>query len=146
MTQPTQPTPQPAPVFPAGRYGHRRDPAALRRRRLVGFALGALTVLVGGLIAVKLYQQYGAAPYQVSNVTTTNLTDTSFTVRFTVSQEPGKPARCTVVGHTRDGREVGRGEVQVPAPGSSDTSTEVTFTLPTTARAVIGEVQGCGPG
>jgi hypothetical protein len=146
VTQPTQPTPPAAPVFPAGRYGHRRDPAALRRRRLVGFALGALTVLVGGLIAVKLYQQYGAAPYQVSNLTTSNLTDTSFTVRFTVSQPAGKAARCTVVGHSRDGREVGRGEVEVPAAGPSDTSTPVTFTLTTTARAVIGEVPGCGPG
>ena len=146
MTQPTHPTPPPPPVFPVGRYGHRRDPAALRRRRLVGFALGALTVLAGGLIAVKLYQQYGAAPYQVSNVTTTNLTDTSFTVHFTVSQPARQSASCTVVGHTRDGREVGRGEVAVPAPGPSDTSSQVTFTLPTTARAVIGEVQGCGPG
>jgi uncharacterized protein DUF4307 len=146
VTQPTQPTPQPAPVFPAGRYGHRRDPAALRRRRLVGFALGALTVLVATLIAVKLYQQYAAAPYQVSNVTTTNLTDTSFTVHFTVSQPAGKPARCTIVGHTRDGLEVGRGEVEVPAAAPSDSSSQVTFTLATTARAVIGEVQGCGPG
>jgi hypothetical protein len=146
VTQPTHPTPPQSPVFPAGRYGHRRDPAALRRRRLVGFALGALTVLVGGLIAVKLYQQYGAPPYQVSNVTTTNLTDTSFTVHFTVSQPAGKPARCTIVGHTRDGREVGRGEVEVPAAAPSDTSSQVTFTLATTARAVVGEVQGCGPG
>jgi hypothetical protein len=146
VTQPTHPTPPPPPVFPVGRYGHRRDPAALRRRRLVGFALGALTVLAGGLIAVKLYQQYGSAPYQVSNVTTTNLTDTSFTVHFTVSQPTGQSARCTVVGHTRDGLEVGRGEVKVPAPGPSDTSSQVTFTLATTARAVIGEVQGCGPG
>ena len=101
---------------------------------------------IGVAIAVRLYQQYAAAPYQVSNVTTINLTDTSFTVRFTVSQPAGKPARCTVVGHTRDGREVGRGEVEVPAKGPSDTSTEVEYTLPTTARAVIGEVQGCGPG
>jgi hypothetical protein len=142
----TKPTPQSAPVFPPGRYGHRRDPAALRRRRVVAAVFGALTVLVGVGIAVKLYQQYAAAPYQVSNVTTTNLTDTSFTVRFTVSHPAGKPARCTVAGHTRDGVEVGRGDVEVPPNGSSDTSTEITYTLPTTAKAVIGEVQGCGPG
>jgi hypothetical protein len=145
VTQPTQPTPPPSPVFPAGRYGHRRDPVALRRRRLVGFALGALTVLVGVVIAVKLYQQYAAAPYQVSNQSTSDLSDTSFTVHFTVSHPAGKGARCTVVGHTRDGREVGRGEVEVPAAGPSDTSTQVTYTLHTTARAVIGEVPGCGP-
>ena len=146
MTQPTQPTPPTAPVFPPGRYGHRRDPATQRRRRVVTVGLAALTVLVGFLIAVKLYQQYVTAPYQVSNLTTTNLTDTSFTVRFTVSRPAGQGTRCTVVGHTREGREVGRAEVDVPSRGPSDTSAEVTFTLPTTARAVLGEVQGCGPG
>ena len=145
MTQPTQPTSTEAPVFPPGRYGHRRDPAAQRRRRVVGAVLAAVTALVGVGIAVKLYQQYVAAPYQVTQVTTTQLSDTSFTVRFTVSTPTGKGARCTVAGHTHDGHEVGRADVDVPPKGPSDTSVEVTYTLATTARAVIGEVPGCGP-
>jgi Domain of unknown function (DUF4307) len=107
--------------------------------------LAAVTLLAGVGIAVKLYQQYAAAPYQVSNITTTQLTDSSFTVRFTVGTPAGKGATCTIVGHTHDGREVGRAEVDVPPKGPSDTSIDVTYTLTTTARAVIGEVPGCGP-
>ena len=145
MTQPTQPTPRPAPIFPPGRYGHRRDPAAQRRRRLVAIVLAAVTALAGLGIAVKLYQQYAASPYQVSGVTTTDLRDSSFTVRFSVTVPAGRGAACTIVGHTHDGREVGRGEVEVPSAGPSATSLDVTYTLSTTARAVIGEVQGCGP-
>jgi hypothetical protein len=145
VTQPTQATPPEAPVFPPGRYGHRRDPAAQRRRRVVGIVLAAVTVLVGVGIAAKLYQQYAASPYQVSLVTTTELSDSSFTVHFTVGTPAGQGARCTVVGHTRDGHEVGRADVDVPPKGPTDTSVDVTYTLATTARAVIGEVQGCGP-
>jgi hypothetical protein len=145
VTHPTQPTPSQAPVFPPGRYGHRRDPGAQRRRRLVAIVLGALTVLAGSGIAIKLYQQYSAAPYQVTNATTTDLRDTSFTVRFTVTVPAGQGALCTIVGHTREGREVGRGEVEVPSSGPSQTSLDVTYTLHTAARAVTGEVQGCGP-
>jgi hypothetical protein len=135
----------PVPVFPPGRYGHRRDPAAQRRRRLVTFALGALVVLAGVGIAYKLYRQYAVAPYQVINVATSNLSDSSLTVHFTVSLPAGQGARCTVAGHTRDGHEVGRAEIDVPANGPSGTSADVTYTLATSARAVTGEVPGCGP-
>jgi hypothetical protein len=112
---------------------------------VVGIVLAAVTVLVGAGITVKLYQQYAAAPYQVTQVATTKLSDSSFTVRFTVDTPAGKGARCTVVGHTHDGREVGRADFDVLPKGPSDTSIDVTYTLATTARAVIGEVQGCGP-
>jgi Domain of unknown function (DUF4307) len=145
VTLPTRPTPPEAPVFPPGRYGHRRDPAAQRRRRVVAIVLAAVTVLIGLGIAVKLYQQYAASPYQVSNLTRTNLSDSSFTVRFTVSTPAGQGARCTVVGTSRDGHEVGRAEVDVPPKGPSDTSIDVTYTLATTARADVGDVPGCGP-
>jgi hypothetical protein len=129
------------PVFPPGRYGRRRDPAAQRRRRVVAYLLGTVVALAGVGIAIKLYQQYTVAPYQVSDLTVTNLTDTSVTVHFQVSRPDGQAAVCTVKGHTRDGVEVGSAEVGVPAGGTG----EVTYTLKTSQRAMTGEVPGCGP-
>jgi Domain of unknown function (DUF4307) len=133
------------PVFPPGRYGHRRDPAALRRRRFVGYLLGAVVALAGLGIAVKLYQQYGQSSYQVSDITVTSLTDTSVTVHFQVSRDGGEALVCTVQGHTRDGHEVGSAEVDVPAGDPTAGSVEVNYTLKTSARAVTGEVPGCSP-
>jgi len=132
-------------VFPPGRYGHRRDPAAQRRRRWLAYLLGALVALAGLGIAVKLYRQYAQPPYEVTELTVTSLTDTSVTVHFQVSRQHGEAVICTVRGHTRDGREVGSAEVRVPAGAADDTSAEVTYTLATTQRAMTGEVPGCGP-
>ena len=132
------------PIFPVGRYGHRRDPARQRRRRWTTWLLAA-AVAVGGLtIALKLYQQYTQAPYQVRVITVTNLTDTTVTVTFEVTKPAGQRATCTVLGHARDGAEVGRAEVEVPAEAPQTSQT--TYTLHTTRRAVTGEVPGCGPG
>ena len=46
----------PVAVFPPGRYGRRRDPAHLRRRRWLTFALATLVAAAGLAIAVKLYR------------------------------------------------------------------------------------------
>jgi hypothetical protein len=131
--------------FPAGRYGRRRDPVRQRRRRWVSYALAGLVVIAGAGIAVKLYQQYTLAPYQVRVLNVTNLTDTQVTVLFEVSKPAGQPALCTVQGHTRDGEEVGKAEVPVPAGSPDETTTQVTYTLVTTKRPVTAEVPGCGP-
>jgi hypothetical protein len=142
VTQPAHVSP---PVFPPGRYGHRRNPVAQRRRRYVAYLLAVVVALGGLAIAVKLYRQYVGAPYQVSNIVTTDLTDTSFTVRFELTRPAGQAAICTVIGHTRDGLEVGRAEVAVPAGDPGATTAEVTYTLTTTQRAMTGEVPGCSP-
>jgi hypothetical protein len=131
--------------FPAGRYGRRRDPVRQRRRRWVSYALAGLVVIAGAGIALKLYQQYTLAPYQVQVLNVTNLTDTQVTVLFEVSKPAGQPALCTVQGHTREGEEVGKAEVPVPAGSPDETTTQVTYTLVTTKRPVTAEVPGCGP-
>jgi uncharacterized protein DUF4307 len=133
------------PVFPPGRYGHRRDPARQRRRRWVVYALA--TVVVAGCLAIawKLYQQYAQAPYQVRVISVTDLTDTRVTVTFEVTKPAGLPAQCTVLGHTRAGLEVGRAEVVVAAGTPDQTTARVTYTLVTTGRPVTAEVPGCGP-
>ena len=101
--------------------------------------------LGGVAIAVKLYRQYAEAPYDVSVISVTGLTDTAVTVTFDVRTPPGAAASCTVVAHSRAGEQVGRAEVDVPAGAPGQTTTRVTYTLETTKRPVTGEVPGCGP-
>ena len=133
------------PVFPPGRYGRRRDPASRQRRRWVVVGLAGLVVLAGLAIAVKLYQQYAQAPYQVTVIRVTDLSDTAVTVTFDVTTPPGQGATCTVQAHTRDGERIGFARVSV-APGTPDqTVSRVTYTLATTKRPMTGEVPGCGP-
>jgi Domain of unknown function (DUF4307) len=135
----------PMPTFPPGRYGRRRDPARQRRRRFITFALATLIAAAGVLIAVKLYRQYTVAPYQVTIIGVSDPTDHAVTVTFDVTTPPGGGASCTILAHTREGEEVGRALVSVPAGARGQTVTRVTYTLATTKRPVTGEVPGCGP-
>ncbi len=140
MTQ----APDSAPQFPLGRYGRRRRPRSPARRWLT-YAVAAVVVLAGTAIAVKLYRQYGLAPYQVSVLTVTNIDEFQVTVTFEVRKPAGEPALCTVRARSRDGAEVGRAEVRVPGGAANETTSRVTYTLRTTKRPVTGEVPGCGP-
>jgi hypothetical protein len=132
------------PVFPPGRYGRRRDPVRLRRRRWLRWAAASLVVAAGLLVAGRLYLQYARAPYDVRVISVTDLTDSGLTVTFAVRAPAGQPAECTVRAHSRDGREVGRASVPVPAT-TRDGERRVTYTLATTGRPVTGEVPRCGP-
>ena len=50
------------PVFPPGRYGHRREPAPPRRRwTTVIVAAVVVAAMVG--ISIKMFQQYGQPEY-----------------------------------------------------------------------------------
>jgi hypothetical protein len=131
--------------FPEGRYGRRRDPAHQRRQRRLAWVAGALVVVLGVAIAVKLYRQYANPPYEVLNLTVSNLDDTGVTVDFDVRVPPGEGATCTVRGHTFDHRRVGYAEVDVPPGDPGVTLLHVTYRLATTARPMTGEVPGCGP-
>lgn len=111
----------------------------------MAYLLAIAVIAVGVVIAVKLYRQYTLAPYQVRIITVTDLSDTGVTVTFEVTRPAGEPALCTLLAHTRDGEEVGRATVTVPAGPPGETVTKITYTLPTTKRPVTGEVPGCGP-
>jgi hypothetical protein len=132
-------------MFPPGRYGRRRDPVRLRRRRWLMYLLAGVVVAAGVAIAVKLYRQYAQAPYQVSVVGVRDISDHGVTVTFDVTMPAGQGATCTVRGHTRDGELVGEAQVDVPPGGAGQTTTRVTYSLVTTKRPVTGEVPGCGP-
>lgn len=132
-------------TFPAGRYGRRRDPSHQRRQRVLTWIAGALVVVAGVAIAVKMYRQYASPPYEVLNLAISDHTDTGVTVDFDVRVPAGAGATCTVRGHTFEGRRVGQAEVDVPPGEPDDTLLHVTYRLVTTERAMTGEVPGCGP-
>ena len=139
------PAAPPTSAFPPGRYGRRRDPAYHRRRRWLTFVLAGLVIVAGVLIAVKLYRQYAKAPYQVTIIEVSDLSDNRVTVTFDVTTPPGAGASCTVQAHTRDGEQVGHVVISVPPGTPGQTVSRVTYTLVTTKRPVTGEVPGCGP-
>jgi hypothetical protein len=139
------PTEDASPLFPPGRYGRRRDPVRLRRRRWLTYLAAALVIAAGVSIAVKLYQQYAQAPYQVTVVSVRDISEHGVTVTFDVITPAGQGATCTVRGHTRDGELVGEAQVDVPPGAAGQTTTQVTYSLVTTKRPVTGEVPGCGP-
>jgi hypothetical protein len=138
----TSATPGGAPVFPPGRYGRRRD-ARSTRRRLVPYALVGLGALVGLLLAVRLYQQYGNPAYRAEVIAVQEYADDHVTMRLRVYKPAGTPAVCRVRARSRTGLEVGAEDVPVPAGGRGRRSAEVTFRLPTSERPVAAEVVGC---
>jgi Domain of unknown function (DUF4307) len=107
-----------------------------------------IVVLLGGLaVSIKLYRQYGAPPYQERLVSMSEFTDTSVEVTFDVQPPAGSDAVCVIRARNRAGAEVGRAEVTVrgPAAAGADGWIRTTYTLVTTGRGFVAEVQRCRP-
>ncbi len=129
------------PTFPPGRYGRRREPR--RTPRWVVAVLAGAVVLAGLAVAVGLYRQYGGAPVQGQVTRFTIVSDTEIRVSFRVRKPAGEAATCVVRARSADGAQVGLARVPVAA---GPDSVELTHALPTTRRAVTGEVPRCVPG
>jgi hypothetical protein len=130
------------PVFPAGRYGRRRSRGSRPR-----WAVPALAAVAGAACLAGTWWLYqsnlvSAVHYQVLRYD--QVTDRQVRVVFEVVKPSGEPAQCVVRARSRDGTEVGREVVDVPAGHEGDKSVIVTHVLITTARPVTGEVTGCG--
>ncbi len=128
-------------MFPPGRYGRRRE-LRVRRRRWVAPVIGAAILAVMSLIAVKLYFEYGSDDFSATVRDSSQVTDTSITVEFSVSKPDGVAGTCTVQAFTFDDVQVGTAQVPVPAAG---TNAVITYTLKTTEKAYIAEVPACQP-
>lgn len=130
------------PVFPPGRYGRRREPG--RRRPLLLVLVVVVLLALLGLVAAKLYRQYGDPEYQAEVITYTGITDTRVVVDFRVTVPPGGSATCLLRARTHDGAEVGHVEATVTArPGQRHVTARQEVT--TSARPFIGEVLRCRP-
>jgi hypothetical protein len=125
-----------APVFPPGRYGHRREPR--RARRLLPVALLVLLLLGALAVAVRLYDRYGDPAYR-SQVTVDRLSDSGADITLTVTKRDTAPAVCRVQALDRTEAEIGYAEVPVGSGGT----VSVRYPLPTRGRAYDVEVLGC---
>jgi hypothetical protein len=129
-------------VFPPGRYGRRREPR--QRRPWLVATLAVVTLVIGGLVAFRLYKNYGDPAYDAQVVTYHDISDAGLTLVFRVSIPEGGQAACVLRARSRDGAEVGHQEVVVrDQPG--DGTTAVTQRLVTTAKPFVGEVLRCLP-
>ncbi len=128
------------PVFPAGRYGRRRD----GRRRLAGpIALGLIIVVGAVALLFRVWGTWGSHHYEAQIVRWTNVTESQMTIDFTVNVPAGGSATCGLRVRDYDGFEVGRRTVTVRATGNEEIirASEV---VTTNARGVVGDVVRCG--
>ena len=138
MTE-THATSSTGPMFPPGRYGHRREPAPRRRWMIAIVAVVVTAVALG--ISIKLFQQYGQPEYAPQVRRYFEVTDTGISVEFDVRKPADKVGMCIVRARAETGEEVGAANVDVPLGDP----VRVTYRLSTTARPVVVEVPRCGP-
>jgi hypothetical protein len=130
-----------APVFPAGRYGRRRDGRGGSRQMVA--AIAAAVILAGGFIAVRLFNAYGDGDYTAA-VTKFEIADDRVAVTLMVRLPADGAAICVIRARDASGAETGREEIRVAA-GPEPERTMVTHQLVTKNRPVTGEVKGCRP-
>ncbi len=101
--------------------------------------------LVGLVFAVVLFAKFGpdtSASSQLRGFTV--LSDRSVRVEVEVARSPGTAVFCVLRARGADGTEVGRLEVDVQV--STARTSVVAPEVPTSARAVTGELVGCQEG
>jgi len=131
-----------APVFPPGRYGHRRAPGI--RRRVVPIVFAVLILTASVALTVRLYDRYGGTDYTSRIVGWSDDSDTRLTVEFEVRIPANGTAACVLRARSYDGAEVGRREVRVANPGATG-PIRAREDVPTRARASHGDVVRCRP-
>jgi hypothetical protein len=130
-----------APVFPPGRYGHRREPR--RGRRWLAYLLLAPVLAAGLWLAVRLYDQYAdSSNYEPIVTGFTVVSDQQVDVRYEVGKADKSPATCRLQATDQSSREVGYAEVSVP----SGSDVRGSYTMTTKARAANVSVLGCSAG
>jgi hypothetical protein len=136
----THATSSTGPVFPPGRYGHRREPAPPRRRWMVAIVAVVVTAAALG-ISIKLFQQYGQPEYAPQVRRYFDISDRGISVEFDVRKPADKVGTCIVRARGESGEEVGAANVDAPLGDP----VRVTYRLATTARPVVVEIPRCGP-
>jgi hypothetical protein len=125
-------------TLPVGRYG---TPRSKRSRRWWYWALLAVFVIAGVVVAYVAYENLGATPIDPEVTAYHVVDDSTVTANFTVSRNhPNQAADCIAYALATDGTEVARGEVYVPPSGSA---VSLSVELRTVKRATTVEFYGC---
>jgi hypothetical protein len=127
------------PVFPPGRYGHRREG---RRRPIVPLIILAVVIAASLAVTVKLYQQFGGTDYEAQIVGWDPPTDSQILIHFTVTVPAGAPAKCALQARDYGGNDLGDLDVVV-RPAGRATTIDAREAVPTKAKAAAGYVLGC---
>ncbi|GAA4752721.1 DUF4307 domain-containing protein [Gordonia alkaliphila] len=131
-----QPKPQSGPraTYPV------EQSASSKRRWFLILSVGV--VLAGLVIAYIGFQKFGDPEVSGSATGHEVLSSDQIAVQYTVNrQNPDDPVACVVRARARDGAEVGRREVLIPA--GNDVQVGARTIVYTSRPAVIGEVFGC---
>lgn len=129
------------PSPPPSRYG-RAPMSAPTRRRVTGLLL-ALVIAVALGLAVLVYQRFEGVAVEGSTAAFAVLDDETVSVTISVTRkDPARPVVCIVRARSYDGAETGRREI-VLGPSESNT-VQLTTTVKTYTRSVMGDVYGCG--
>ena len=124
---------------PPGRYD---EPSQLSAR-ILAVVLSVLFVALVAAIAFALYDRYGTERIPLQQRGFSVESDRAVRVDFNVTPPPGETAWCVVRARGATGAEVGAEYVPVRQPAGSSEAVRVEHLLPTTERAVTGEVPRC---
>lgn len=126
-------------VFPAGRYGRRRE--RRRRRPAVAAALTLAVVVAGVGVSLSLHEQYGHGEYTTNLLAFDDSVPGQVDITFEVYKPADEGAVCRVRSRDINGAEIAAAEVQIPA--DETTRVVTTYTLVVTGDPNTGEVQRC---
>jgi hypothetical protein len=119
------------------RYGTKPRRAAKRTY----WVIGAIALVVSGVVAWIGYQNLGTAAIETQTTTFSNLPDNRMKMTFDVTRDaPERPAVCIVRARVLDGSEGGRKEVYIP-PGAGTTTISTVIT--SSGEPVTADVFGC---
>jgi hypothetical protein len=124
--------------LPVGRYG---APPKARSRRWKYWALLAVFVVAGIVVAIVAYENLGATPIDPEVSAYHVIDDGSVSATFTVDRNhPDQAADCIIYALSGDGDEAARAEVYIPP---SESTIQLSTTLRTDKRATTVEFYGC---
>jgi hypothetical protein len=119
------------------RYGKRPKRASRRTYWIVG----AVALVISGVVAWVGYTNFGTAPIETQATSYANLPDNQMKLTFDVTRDtPEKAAVCIVRTRVLDGSEGGRKEVYIPPAQGAITMTTI---ITSSGEPVTADVFGC---
>ncbi|GAB1508360.1 DUF4307 domain-containing protein [Actinophytocola sp. KF-1] len=112
-----------------------------RTSRRTYWVIGAIALVVSGVVAWIGYRNLGTAAIETQVTSFSNLPDDRMTMTFDVTRDaPERPAVCIVRVRVLDGSEGGRKEVYIP-PGAGTMTMDTVVT--SSGEPVTADVFGC---